>query len=254
MITKAEFQRYQSLKIKKYRDQYEEYLVEGFKMVEEVLNSGQVAVCLLVQGTVAEKPSTRLLMSMASKNSVPVEVMKDGEFEKISALETPPGVIAVVRKKKDYIEADKMYLVLDSIKDPGNLGAMIRTADWFGINNIVLGKESVDVYNSKVVQSSMGSLFRMNIVQNEDLPTFMEVLKANHYTIIATSLEGKPLAGSELKHDKLAVLVGNESTGLNPELLRLADHLYKIPGAGTAESLSVSVAAGIVLYQIFTQR
>lgn len=247
-----EIKKITSLKMKKYRDEYGEYIIEGYKIIAEALKHEQQVVMLLVKGMVAQEARTKELMSLAASFSIQIEVIKDKEFDALSTLETPPGVLAVVRKSKEALKADASYIILDSIKDPGNLGAIIRTADWFGIKNIVVGKDSVDIYNPKVIQATMGSLFGVNIISGEDLYPFIETLKAQHYKIIATSLEGQEMTKLPIeKKDKLAVLIGNETTGLNPELLKLADHLYKIPGANTAESLSVSVASGIVLYQLF---
>jgi len=247
-----EIKKINSLKMKKYRDEYGEYIIEGYKIITEALKNEQEVSMLLVKGMVAQEQRTKDLMSLAASFSIQIEVMKDKEFDALSTLETPPGVLAIVKKSTESIQADASYIVMDSIKDPGNLGAIIRTADWFGIRNIVVGKDSVDIYNPKVIQATMGSLFHVNIRSGEELYPFLETLKSQHYKIIATSLEGKEMTQLPIeKKDKLAVLIGNETTGLNPELLKLSDHLYKIPGANTAESLSVSVAAGIVLYQLF---
>jgi len=251
MFTKAELKHISSLKVKKYRDLTGEYLAEGFSVCEEAIRSTANVKLLLVKGSVSGEQRTKDLLAMAGKDSIPYEVIKDGEFDKLSALDTPPGVMCMIGKSSNpALEADMPYLILDAIKDPGNLGTIIRTADWFGFNNIMIGRDSVDVYSPKVVQATMGSIFHVNIVDDQDLFTQIKTLQAQNYTIIATSLTGKT---HDLKNltKKIAVLVGNETTGLNPELLTFADILYKIGGSGRAESLNVSVATGVVLHELF---
>jgi TrmH family RNA methyltransferase len=251
MLTNADKKKIQSLQQKKFRDQYGEYLAEGFKVVNDAIIAKQEIIQLLVKGSVANDLRTKELMSAAARQSVPVDVIADLEFDKMSALDTPSGVIAVIKKMNDFIEINKPYIVLDAIKDPGNMGTIIRTAVWFGLTNIVIGKTSVDLYNPKVVQATMGSLFSINATENQDLPMFLETLKTQNYTVIATSLQGKDLPDLEVAPNKTAILIGNETTGLDPKILEFATHLYKINGSGLAESLNVSVAAGIVMFRFF---
>ena len=251
-LTNADKTKIKSLHTKKYRDKYNEYIAEGVKIVKEAIISETDIQFILIKGSVSTKDNVKEVMSLAAKESIPVEVLTDKEFDKLSALETPPGVLAVIDKQRsEYLDADSTYIILDSIKDPGNLGTIIRSADWFGINNIVIGEDSVDLYNPKVIQATMGSIFRVNITNNVDLHTFLSNLQAQNYTIIATSLEGDE-KGLQFETKKIAILVGNETKGLDPKTLNYATHLYKIPGADSAESLNVSVATGIVLYQVFT--
>lgn len=250
-LTNAEIKKIQSLQQKKYRDQYGEFVAEGFKIVADALNADQAILNIVVKGSVAGDARTRDLMSTAAKRSIPVEVLTDKEFDKISSLETPAGILAVIRKQEESIAADQPYIVLDAIKDPGNMGTIIRTAVWFGLTNIVIGKNSVDLYNPKVVQATMGSLFSIKTLEDQDLPVFLASLQAQNYTIIATSLQGKDVEDIKTAPNKTAILIGNETAGLDPKLLDYATHLYKINGSGLAESLNVSIAAGIVMYRFF---
>lgn len=250
-LTKADISKITSLRVKKYRDASGKYVAEGVKIIKESVEAEINIELIVVMGSVSSTPEVKNIMRLAAKESIPVVVVKDKEFDKLSTLETPSGILAVINKRqKPYIDAGATYIILDSIKDPGNMGAIIRSADWFGINNIVIGMDSVDVYNPKVIQATMGSIFRMNLIVDQDLPTFIKTLKTQNYSILATSLEGKD---SDLKFEskKIAILVGNETKGLNPALLTNANILYKIPGSGNAESLNVSVATGIVLFQLF---
>jgi len=246
-LTKNDIKIINSLRMKKYRDQYGLFAVEGFKVVSELLKSTITIKYIVITGSLANDDKVKELMSLASKDNVPVYVVKDKEYNKLSFLDTPPGVMGVGEKLESIIYPDENYLILDEIKDPGNLGTIIRTADWFGLKNIIISKNSVDVYNPKVVQSTMGSLFRLNIAIDQDLNEFVNDLKG--YKIIATSLDGSSELPN-LKNEKYAIIMGSESNGINKELLKLATDLYKIPGEGNAESLNVAVATGIVLSKI----
>lgn len=250
-LTENDKKKIKSLQQKKFRDQYGEYVVEGFKIVGDAIAANQDITMILVKGTVAADLRAKEVMAMAARESMAVELIQDKEFDKLSSLETPSGILAVIKKKNDMIEADKPYIVLDAIKDPGNMGTIIRTAVWFGLTNLVIGKNSVDLYNPKVVQATMGTLFVINAVEDQDLPLFLASLQAKSYTIVATSLQGEDIGDLKTTPAKTAILIGNETTGLDPKILSFATHLYKIGGSGLAESLNVSVAAGIVMYRFF---
>jgi len=140
-------------------------------------------------------------------------------------------------------------LLLDRVNDPGNLGTIIRTADWFDIHDIILSEGSVDPYNEKVVRSTMGSIFRTHMYQSEYLVETVEFLKKNGYSIAVLDLEGEDI--SELpKKGKLALLFGSESHGISDQLLALADASYTISGKGNAESLNLAMSVGITLHQL----
>lgn len=233
------------LKQKKYRDQYGEFVIEGIKMVEEAIKSGQAISSIIIQESIEKDFKIKELLK---KIKTDIYLANEKDFKQISSLETPPGILAVLKKRKERIDGDKTILILDSIKDPGNLGTIIRTADWFGFENIIMGKGTADIYNTKVLQSTMGSIFHVNFIEDEDLFGFIKNLKAEGYKIIATALEGenkKPV----LKNEKFAIVMGSETFGINKEILKFADLKYKITGTGKAESLNVAVATGIVLFE-----
>jgi TrmH family RNA methyltransferase len=139
-----------------------------------------------------------------------------------------------------------LTLVLDGIQDPGNLGTIIRTADWFGVRHIICGVGTADCYNPKVIQSTMGSIFRVSLFY-EDLNSFLA--RNRGITIAATSLDGEPLRPSE-KWESLFLVIGNESQGVQKEILDMADRKILIPRTGHGESLNAAVATGIVLYEL----
>ncbi len=241
-----------ALQHKKYRNKYNQYVVEGFKMVEEAFKSNQQMDFIVIDGSIKDDKKVGGLLSFAEKRVVPIYDVEERGFYKLSSLETPPGILVVIEKKEEFVAENRPYLILDCIKDPGNLGTIIRTADWFGFENIVIGEGSVDMYNPKVLQSTMGSLFHIKFIQNQDLSAFIRDLKKKDYQIIATSPDGDE---DEVKihQNQFAVIMGSETVGINKDILELADHRYRIPGRGKAESLNVAVATGIVLSKLATK-
>ncbi len=170
----------------------------------------------------------------------------DRELEKISQLKTPNQVFAIVQQFADggvIITKGKITLALDTIRDPGNLGTIIRMADWFGVQQLVCSEDSADIYNPKVVQATMGSIARVKVYYTH----LNEWLAAEKDTrIYATVLDGQDITGMEKLKEGI-ILVGNESKGISPELLKLANVKITIPKKGKAESLNAAVATGIIL-------
>ena len=185
---------------------------------------------------------------MLKNLSADIHEINEIELEKISQLQTPNKVLAVFFKnvEPEVHLANSVSLMLDEIQDPGNMGTIIRTADWFGIKNIICSNECVDFYNPKVVQASMGSVSRINVIYTE-LEKFIEEHKG--ITIYAATLGGKPLASFN-KIEEGIILIGNESKGVKENLLKLAAGQITIPKQGEAESLNAAVACGIILSHV----
>jgi len=176
------------------------------------------------------------------------EEIKEHEMEKISALATPSNVLGVFKKKSAYENPslkNKITLVLDDIQDPGNLGTIIRNADWFGVENIICSKGTADAYNPKVVQSTMASLGRVQLLYT-DIEDWLKKTPVKKY---AAALHGKDLhlVG---KPTEAIIIIGNESKGISAKILSLADEKITIPRFGSAESLNAAVATGIILYAL----
>ncbi len=238
-----------SLQYKKYRNKFNQYIVEGFKIVEEAFESDQHIFFIVIGESIKDDKKVKSPLSFAEDKTIPIYSADEREFHKLSSLETPPGILAVIEKKEESIAENESYLILDCIKDPGNLGTIVRTADWFGFENVVIGEGSVDIYNPKVLQSAMGSVFHVNFIQNQNLSIFIRDLKKKDYKIIATSPDGDK--GEIIIQNPFAVIMGSETVGIGKEILKLVDYLYRIPGRGKAESLNVAVATGIVLSKWF---
>lgn len=240
MLTKSEIKYIQSLQQKKFRDEHGVFVAEGPKLLQELLLSG----CFNCQSLYVVDGADALLASL------PVEPIpiSETELSRISGLQTPNAMLGVFEMKEAMpVQPEgKITLLLDDIQDPGNLGTIIRTADWFGIENIVASPATADCYNPKVVQSTMASLGRVNLLyadphewtsQHPDVP------------LLAATLHGEDIRLSDPPGEAI-LMIGNESKGIREILLQRAARMLKIPGSGQAESLNAGVAAGILLYWI----
>jgi TrmH family RNA methyltransferase len=180
-----------------------------------------------------------------------VEFVSSNVFEYISDTKTPQGIMAIVEKRdnSNIGYADTMF-ALDNVQDPGNLGTIIRTLDCAGINNLLLSSGCADEYNPKVIRSTMGAIFRVNVFSDLNLKSELEKLKDQGYNIIVTSLEGATNMFEHKFEGKNIVVIGNESNGVSKEIQELANVRIKIPMLGQTESLNAGVAASLVAYEI----
>lgn len=235
---------------KKYRYEFSEFLVEGIKGVAEALQFAEVKTLIVDINKETETAIVDLVYQAGEKN-VDILTVGQKEFNKIKTTDTFPGIMAVVAMPaSSFADISGPVVCVDGISDPGNLGTIIRTADWFGVDHILLSPTCVDPYNEKVVRSSMGSLFHVQIHQSSDLLEDLENLKQQkHYTVVGLSLDGEPLT-TFLHNDRRCYVFGSESHGMSPELEKILDARYTISGKGKAESLNVAIAAGIVLSRL----
>jgi TrmH family RNA methyltransferase len=245
MLSKRIVKYIQSLSHKKLRDEHGQFIAETPKVVAEFL-SGKIFKCSILcaaKGWISENED--LLKSVLTGNIYEVDEIA---LKKVSLLKTPNKVLAVFDKRpvNNGVLQGKLSLMLDDIQDPGNLGTIIRIADWFGVGDIICSENCADCYNPKVVQASMGSLARIN-TRYTSLNSFMEDNK--DISVYAATLSGRPI--SVLKNmEEGIILIGNESRGISEELLQKATMLVTIPRFGRAESLNAAVATGIILSQI----
>ncbi len=241
MLSKTIIKYIQSLAHKKFRDEYGEFIAEGPKVVAELLQSNKFT-CIYIFGLQSwMNENVELIKDNSAKEK---KEITEAELEKISLLQTPNKVVAVFSKKPaEEVDYESNFsLMLDEIQDPGNMGTIIRTADWFGVKNIICSLDCSDCYNPKVVQASMGSISRINIFYT-DLINF---LKQKDIYVYAATLGGKNVYEFE-KIKKGILLIGNESKGINQNLLSMATVEIAIPKIGKAESLNAAVACGIIL-------
>ena len=246
MLSKPTIKYIQSLQHKKFRDEYNCFVAEGPKVVRELLLSGAF-VCKAVYALQewADNIDAETKKSAGAK----LEIIDEISLSRIAAYTTPNQVVAVFEKKPATSSFDirnQITLVLDGIQDPGNLGTIIRTADWFGIQHIICSAHTADMYNSKVVQSTMASLGRVNLVYTD----IAQWLSAHRLVpILATTLEGKPVHTLEQMKEAI-IVIGNEANGISDNVLIQASEKITIQGYGHAESLNAAVATGIVLFSL----
>ena len=236
-LTKKEEKLILSLQQKKFRKQEGLFVVEGFKMVEEAIKSDF---------------NLRFIVTSLEFDFGRVEVKQCTEavMRKISSLKTPPGVLAVLELPEEQnIKLNEITLVTDRVQDPGNLGTIIRTAEALGVNSVVLSEDTVDVFSPKVVQATMGSVFRMKFLRTELSKFFKE---NSSVPVYAAHLNGKSLYEEKVKVP-CYLLVGNESQGVSDQLLPFVHHSIKIPMQGEAESFNVSIATAIILSEFRRQ-
>jgi TrmH family RNA methyltransferase len=235
MLSKNELKYIQSLCQKKQRQEERLFLVEGAKLVEELLQTGLNVRKIYALPVWAEKHS----------HLPQLTAITEAELEKISNLQTPNQVLALVEQPEPAAEpvlANQLTLVLDTIQDPGNLGTIIRIADWFGIRQIVASMDTVELYNPKVIQSTMGSYARVQVCYRP----LADFLSAATVPVYGALLNGQNMYQvAPLKEGIL--LIGNESKGIQADLLTFVSHPITIPRIGGAESLNAAVAAGIII-------
>ena len=236
MINKNELKYIQSFVHKKQWAQESVFMVEGPKLVAELLNSDWIIEKIYANVEWADKQTDP---------SLNIQVVDDFELEKMTQLQKPNQVIALVEKKlymKPLEFKGQFTLVLDGVQDPGNMGTIIRTADWFGCTQVIVSEDSANLYNPKVIQSTMGSFLRVRVAAM-DIATVMADANLPVY--------GALLTGSSLYQTKFTtegfLVIGNESKGIRPEIISMVTKAISIPKFGAAESLNAAVATGIIL-------
>ena len=242
------------LKEKKYRTEYNEFTIEGAKIVKEAIeeNANIKSIIISEEALNSELVKKQLKSMIEAENYI---LVPNNIFKLISDVEKPQGVLAVVEKNMYNITIDykqDIILILDNIQDPGNLGTIIRTADSVGVKQILVSKGTADAYNPKVIRSTMGAIFRVNIIEIENLKNSIEEIKENNFKIITTSLQTEKSI-YDIKLNKTAIIIGNEANGVSKESKELADINAIIPMKGKTESLNASVATGVILYEYLRQ-
>ena len=177
-------------------------------------------------------------------------------FKYISEVQEPQGILAIIDKNNSDSEIDytqDIIVALDDVQDPGNLGTILRTVDSIGLTQILVSKGTADSYNPKVVRSTMGAIFRIKIIEFEDLEKTLKEIKKHKFKVVVTSLQTENSI-YEINYNKKVIVIGNEAKGVEKNIQELADEKIKIPMLGKTESLNASVATGIVLYEYVRQK
>ena len=261
----------------KERRKQKAFVAEGIKMfleapvsrISQVYISEQLAEELETAASFAVKPAASLekernalsekLFSLEQSGQARAEVVKTDIFNKMCDTKTPQGILCVVRMPEYHLEemlkADRgLYLILEDIQDPGNLGTMIRTGEGAGLSAVIMSSHTVDVFNPKTIRATMGSIYRMPFIYVEDLADAIEAVKAAGIKTYAAHLEGSVAYDKENYCKAAAFLIGNEGNGLSRETADLADQYVRIPMLGKVESLNAAIAAALFLYEAARQR
>ena len=239
------------LKEKKYREEYNEFIIEGSKMIKEAIeenvNIKRIVICddCKNEGTIPNE----LMYEIAKFECIYVS---EKVFSTITDVINPQGIMAIVEKPKISDNKvnydDKIFLILDNIQDPGNIGTIIRTADSLNLKQVIISKGSADIYNLKVVRATMGAIFRVKIIESSNIVKTVKEMKKHKIKIYVTDLNTDKSIYS-VNYNKSAIIIGNEANGVSKDVLQEANERIKIPMLGKTESLNAAVATGIILYE-----
>lgn len=243
------------LKEKKYRDEYNEYVIEGVKLIKEAIQEdANIKTIIACDNCVKnEEIDPKVMYEIAKYNCLYVE---EKVFQSITDVKNPQGLLAIMSKEQkeekiDYKE--DIIVVLDNVQDPGNIGTILRTVDSIGLKQIIVSKNSGDVYNPKVVRSTMGAILRVNVIESENLVETLKTIKKHKFEVVATSLQTNDSI-YDIDYNKKVIVIGNEANGVSKEVLELAEKKVKIPMFGRTESLNAAVATGIITYEYVRQK
>ena len=228
------------------------FIVEGLRMAQE-LPPGRLIEAYASESFAAKQENDSLCRSLHA------EIVADHVMEAMSDTQTPQGILAVVRRKdipakKIWQGKSALVMVLERIQDPGNLGTILRTAEGAGVTGVLMSADTVDIYNSKVIRSTMGSIYRVPFAYVEDLKEAVRAMKQDGIRTYAAHLLGENCYDQEDYTGSTAFLIGNEGAGLSDELAGLSDCFIRIPMCGKVESLNAAVASAILMYEAGRQR
>lgn len=233
MISKEKIKHIRSLQRKKHRDIHQQFVIEGAKMIKEAIDHAPESI-IEIYGT---SP-----LPFKLPNSIPFHEINSKELSQLSSLKTPQPQIALCTYLPRPTHRPIFLIALDTIQDPGNFGTILRLASWFGVNYIMASKDTVDLYNPKVIQASMGAIFTVNVVYVD----LSEELKNTDLPIYGAVLEGENVYKKELKREGI-ILMGNEGNGIHQDILPFVSSPITIPKFGHGESLNVAMATAIIL-------
>lgn len=244
-LTNNELKLIGSLQNKKFRDINNLYVIEGEHLIDEYLKSDLPNENVKYIIARNDYQNYDLEERVAGFN---IHTLNRAKFDKLCDTKSPQGILAVIEKKMIYAnEQNRFVVALENINDPGNLGTILRTCYWFGVDKVLISENSADIFNPKTIRSTQGSLFHLSIETDVNLKTKLESLSKSGFDVFVTSLDGKPL-GSEVKTDKCVLVFGNEANGVSYDIQENKDFKQiKIESYTECESLNVAVSAGILI-------
>jgi TrmH family RNA methyltransferase len=246
---------------KKYRKQEKKFLCDGIKLLEEAINFDvKIAFLVLNNDTIFNEKVTDLIKKI-QLDGTQILCVSDAVFMKLTEEKAPQGVIAVCEFIEDKHEfstsvknakLEEKIMLFESVRDPGNIGTIIRTAAAFGIDKLILSSDCADIYSSKVIRSAMGAIFKVKINIVEDFKTSISILKDCGYSILGAALDKNSLIlGNNKVSLNDAIIIGNEGKGISKETLELCDNTLLIPMQDNTESLNAAMAATIIMWELY---
>ncbi|HOZ54822.1 MAG TPA: RNA methyltransferase [Clostridia bacterium] len=236
------------LQEKKYRDLYKKFIVEGNRIIEDAIKENANIETIVICEDCVKNLDKKLMYEIAKYNCLYVS---EKVFNSLTDVTNPQGILAVVsiNRNKNKIEyLDDIIVVLDGIQDPGNLGTILRTVDSADLKQIIVSENTADCYNPKVVRSTMGGIFRVNVIKSDNLVKDLLEIKKQGFDVVVSSLDAEKSV-YDIKFSKKVIVIGNEANGVSKDIMEIADIKAKIPMLGKTESLNASVAAGIFIYE-----
>jgi RNA methyltransferase, TrmH family len=250
-VTQTEIKYLRSLQQKKYRDTERKFILEGWLPLRDALESNfSIEVIAVLPGT-THTPEHQSTLALAKNQNIPIKELKEVQLRQISDTVHAQGVVALIRQRVEAFDPKtlrtaKIIVACDHVTDPGNLGTILRTCDWFGVDAVLLSEGCVSLYNEKVVRATAGSIFHGRVFENLELKSALTALSSEKFKLVATALHGKQF-NSTVPQEKSILLLGSEAHGVSTDLQQQADEVLSIPRFGRAESLNVGIACGIVL-------
>jgi len=232
---------WRALQTHKGREEQNAFLVEGVRMVREAVDSDFELQAILLREDVAP--------AFPFPAGVPVFLLSERVFASVSETKTPQGIAAVLFRRIRPLSGS-CFVALDAVQDPGNVGTIIRTADAAGFDGVLLGPECADLFSSKVLRSTMGSIFRLSFAFPEDLSADLRNLRSRGFSVLSSQLDGDPFYEREEIPAPFVLIIGNEGNGVSEPVKHEATHRFRLPMRGGAESLNAAVAAGIMMYDL----
>jgi len=252
LLSNNKLKLYRQLKLKKIREREGKFLIEGVNFCYEAFSANVNINAFLYCPTIASKDKIHNFITLCQQQSVTNFEISHDMLEELSDTVHSQGVLCVIDLLEPKIKFQNLNFVLaiDEAQEPGNVGTIIRTADWFGVDAVLLGNGTVDLYNSKVLRATMGSVFHLPILTNVNFAHVLPELKKSGFTIYAAAVNGMHDINNIQFAKRRILIVGNETRGIHSEVLVSTDYSIRIPSHGQAESLNLAIATGIILNQM----
>lgn len=252
MLSKSRLKNILALKYRKFRMERNLFLIEGYRLCQEALQSDFTVETLLINPDLLSPQKIIEIVQTAQNKQVEIIEIQKAEVKRLADTINSQGIFSIVQKKNYDLEAilnkqNKFIIIISEGQDPGNLGTIIRTCDWFGIEAVILSKRSAELFNPKLIRSTMGSIFHLPIVEEVDLKVALPRLKQLGYHIFGTDINGKYAYHQTDYPIPLVLVVGNENRGIKKDLCHYFDKTVKIPSYGKAESLNMALASAIII-------